>query len=210
MFLHSNCFESQLKELISDKKATPGNILPSNNSNDAPPPVDTCDTFSPQPNLLHADAESPPPTMVIAPCSVAFANASTNAFVPALKFSISNTPGGPLNMMVLLFRIDSEMALIDSGPTSKPIKPSLIPLSSVACSILASFLKSSPHTKSVGKIIFTPFFFAFSMSEATILEPSSSYNDLPMLILLMALRNVKHIPPAIIISSTRSNNDSIT
>ena len=87
------------------KNATPGNTFPSNNSKLAPPPVDTWDTLSPKPNLLHADAESPPPTIVVAPFDVASPKALTNAFVPSAKFSNSNTPGGPLKTTVFALTI---------------------------------------------------------------------------------------------------------
>ena len=41
--------------------ATPGSTLPSMNSSDAPPPVDTCETLSDTPAWSTDEAESPPP-----------------------------------------------------------------------------------------------------------------------------------------------------
>ena len=42
----------------------PGNTLPSRNSNEAPPPVDTCVISSLYPAFSTANALSPPPTIV--------------------------------------------------------------------------------------------------------------------------------------------------
>ena len=43
---------------------TPGNIFPSSNSKEAPPPVDTCETLLVVPNFLQQVAVSPPPIML--------------------------------------------------------------------------------------------------------------------------------------------------
>ena len=44
--------------------STPGSVLPSISSSDAPPPVERCVTWSASPNWSSAAAESPPPTTV--------------------------------------------------------------------------------------------------------------------------------------------------
>ena len=64
---------------LSVSAATPGRVLPSINSSEAPPPVETCDTLSATPALLTADAESPPPITVVAPFAVTWANSSAMA-----------------------------------------------------------------------------------------------------------------------------------
>jgi hypothetical protein len=46
--------------LLSVRASNPGSNFPSKYSNDAPPPVDTCDTLTPDFSI--ADAESHPPT----------------------------------------------------------------------------------------------------------------------------------------------------
>jgi len=45
--------------------------LPSRYSSEAPPPVETCDTLLATPTFFTAEAESPPPMMVVAPAAVA-------------------------------------------------------------------------------------------------------------------------------------------
>src|SRR2546422_10964486 len=72
---------------------TPGSGLPSRNSSEAPPPVETCESLSSRPAT--AAAESPPPTMVVAPLAVASTSASATALVPASKGGVSETPIGP-------------------------------------------------------------------------------------------------------------------
>src|SRR6185437_10838748 len=98
--------------------ATPGSTLPSRYSSDAPPPVDTCDTLPATPAFFTADAESPLLLMVVAPAAVALASASATAIVPLAVASISNTPTGPFQTIVLApSRIFSNAAVV-SGPMS--------------------------------------------------------------------------------------------
>merc|ERR1712115_435303 len=61
---------------------TPGKSLPSNNSNDAPPPVLQCVTLSSVPYFLQAVAVSPPPMTVTTPAAVPLTTASIKLFVP--------------------------------------------------------------------------------------------------------------------------------
>lgn len=63
-----------LSSYLSVNAATPGRVLPSINSSEAPPPVETWDTLSATPALATADAESPPPITVTAPRAVTSAN----------------------------------------------------------------------------------------------------------------------------------------
>jgi putative uncharacterized protein YCR013C len=58
----------------------PGNVFPSINSNDAPPPVEMCVILSAKPAFVTAAPESPPPIIVIA--SFRLANLLAIAFVP--------------------------------------------------------------------------------------------------------------------------------
>src|SRR5207253_8148377 len=68
---------------LVSRAATPGSTLPSRNSSDAPPPVETCVTLCSSPAWAIAAAESPPPTIVVAPCTVASASACATPNVPA-------------------------------------------------------------------------------------------------------------------------------
>ena len=82
----------------SCKTSTPGSAFPPKNSNDAPPPVDTCVIRSATPACSIAAAESPPPTIVVAPGSSASARAT--ATVPAANGASSKTPMGPFHTTV--------------------------------------------------------------------------------------------------------------
>src|SRR5262249_9522329 len=86
---------------LSVSAATPGRVLPSRYSSEAPPPVDTCETLLATPAFLTAEAESPAPMTVVAPWEVALASASAMAMVPLAVASISKTPTGPFQRMVL-------------------------------------------------------------------------------------------------------------
>src|SRR5205085_803650 len=72
---------------LSVKAATPGSTLPSRNSSEAPPPVDTCETLLATPAFFTAEAEAPPPTMVVAPASASRLRASSS-----LSFSTIDLP----------------------------------------------------------------------------------------------------------------------
>src|SRR2546423_5421560 len=87
----------------SSRAATPGSGFPSRNSSDAPPPVDTWLSLSSSPAT--AAAESPPPTIVVAPRFPASMSASPMARVPSSNGGVSNTPLGPFQKTVLAFRI---------------------------------------------------------------------------------------------------------
>ena len=80
--------------------AMPGRTFPSRNSNVAPPPVEMCEILSDSPVFFNAAMESPPPTMLVAPASVASATAFATASVPLANSSHSKTPIGPFQMIV--------------------------------------------------------------------------------------------------------------
>ena len=71
--------------------------MPSRNSREAPPPVETWLILSARWNLFTAATESPPPTTVIAPRPVAAATRFATAAVPFANASNSNTPTGPFH-----------------------------------------------------------------------------------------------------------------
>lgn len=67
------------------KKVTPGNSLPSNNSNEAPPPVLTWDNYSFDPFYnFNKFKVSPPPTILVAPYFVLLMIPLSMANDPAL------------------------------------------------------------------------------------------------------------------------------
>src|SRR2546422_247719 len=82
----------------SSRAATPGSGLPSRNSSDAPPPVETWVSLDARPAT--AAAESPPPTTVVVPRRVASTIASATARVPASNGGCSKTPIGPFHTTV--------------------------------------------------------------------------------------------------------------
>src|SRR4051812_29521479 len=102
----------------SSRAATPGSSLPSRNSSDAPPPVDTWLILSSRFASATAAAESPPPTTVIAPLSVAAAIASAMARVPLSNGGVSNTPIGPFHTTVIALAMTCAKAATDAGPMS--------------------------------------------------------------------------------------------
>jgi len=60
---------------LSSNAATPGRVSPARNSSVAPPPVEMCEILPSSPAWLTAATESPPPTIEVAPFSVASATA---------------------------------------------------------------------------------------------------------------------------------------
>src|SRR3569832_1718678 len=111
---------------LSVKATTPGRALPSRNSSEAPPPVETCETLLATPAFFTAEAESPPPMMVVAPAAVAFARASALPTVRPLKSSLSVTTKSvprtslpPASAIRLLASSSLSFSTIDL-PTSRP------------------------------------------------------------------------------------------
>src|SRR5260370_27946681 len=76
---HAPLPSSPVAAPASRSAATPGSSRPSRNSSEAPPPVETCVIFADAPACSTAAAESPPPTMVTAPCSVRSASKPISA-----------------------------------------------------------------------------------------------------------------------------------
>mmetsp|Transcript_18131 Transcript_18131/g.38949 ORF Transcript_18131/g.38949 Transcript_18131/m.38949 type:complete len:252 (-) Transcript_18131:524-1279(-) len=180
----------------------PGISLPSSSSSEAPPPVETCVTLSSVSYFLHAVAVSPPPITVMVPAVVTSTILSIISLVPFSKAAISNTPIGPFQMMVLLAAMAAALSSTVLGPQSRPIIPSGTPPSNVAVSMVPSSPNLDDTTKSTGNTISTFSFLALSMISLTILAPSSSYSDEPMDIPCKTFRNVKAMPPPMIILST--------
>ena len=63
--VHLPVARDQRRAVTHDSTSTPGSVLPSISSSDAPPPVDRCVTSSSSPNCFSAAALSPPPTTVV-------------------------------------------------------------------------------------------------------------------------------------------------
>merc|ERR1712151_1195741 len=195
---------------LFERAATPGNSLPSSNSKEAQTPVLQCVTLSSVPYFLQAVAVSPPPMTVTTPAAVPATTASINSLVPASKLAISNTPIGPFQMIVLEAATASAFNFFDSGPQSRPMKPSGIPSALVLLLISPSSPNLELMTKSTGKMISTPLVLAFSIMSGTILAPSSSYKDEPMLMPSLTFRKVYAIPPPTMILSTLSSRFMIS
>ncbi len=104
---------------LSFNAATPGSSLPSRNSSDAPPPVETCVIFLATPAFLTAGA-------------VAAADHGGGIDLcqqlcdreGALGFGISNTPMGPFQMTSLAFRGFCRTARSPGRPMSRMRQPS--------------------------------------------------------------------------------------
>src|SRR3989454_7445598 len=79
----------------SSSAATPGSGLPSRNSSEAPPPVETWVSLDARPAT--AAAESPPPTTVVAPRRGAPTLPPATARGPASNGGCSKTPHRPLH-----------------------------------------------------------------------------------------------------------------
>src|SRR5579875_497819 len=107
----------------SCRAATPGSTRPSRNSNEAPPPVDTCVILSAAPACSTAAAESPPPTTVVAPRAVQAARISMTALVPRAKAGISATPRVPFQTTVWAFSSTWRKAATVSSPISRIRQP---------------------------------------------------------------------------------------
>mmetsp|Transcript_12624 Transcript_12624/g.17406 ORF Transcript_12624/g.17406 Transcript_12624/m.17406 type:complete len:230 (-) Transcript_12624:818-1507(-) len=197
-------FRFILSLYASARAATPGRTLPSNNSNEAPPPVEICDISPARPDCSHAATESPPPIIVIAPFSLdKSAKISTSPNVPFAKASNSNTPMGPFIITVLQSDKNSFCAAVDSGPLSRPIQPSGIASAGTTC-VLASAAKASATIISDGNRISFPSSSALAITSLAVSTKSSSTRDVPTSN-PFALRKVKTIPPPMMILSHLSN-----
>ena len=136
----------------SSRAAKPGRIFPSNISKEAPPPVEICVILSASPDWFTAAAESPPPTMVVAPLS---ATASAKPKVPLAKAGNSKTPIGPFQTTVPApanFFLNSASVW---GPISKIRQPAGTSHKGIVLTA-ASLAKASAKTISTGKTSFSP------------------------------------------------------
>jgi len=158
----------------------PGRVLPSRNSREAPPPVETWVILSASLNLLTAATLSPPPTTVIAPRPVASATSLATASVPFAKASNSNTPTGPFHTIDFAVERTFLYSSTVLGPTSIAIRFSGMSTPSTA-SGFASGLNSAAPTWSTGRTIFTFFAAASLRSFFAVSIKSSSTRDLPTL-----------------------------
>mmetsp|Transcript_58268 Transcript_58268/g.138685 ORF Transcript_58268/g.138685 Transcript_58268/m.138685 type:complete len:235 (-) Transcript_58268:765-1469(-) len=193
---------------LSLSAATPGRTCPSRSSSEAPPPVEMCDIWSASPAFSTAATESPPPMMVMAPFLVHSARVSATSLVPLAKASISNTPMGPFQMIVLQSASSPWIILVDSGPLSRPIQPSGI-FSTVVTWVLASAANLSARMTSVGRMNLTPLALALASSSRASSTLSSSTSEDPTLS-PRALRNVNTMPPPMMILSHLPISESIT
>src|SRR5919112_3431644 len=132
--------------------AMPGNSLPSTYSSEAPPPVEMWLILSSSPSLLTAATESPPPTTLVAPLS---ATAVATPSVPLAKSSISKTPMGPFQKMVLAPAMCPSKSATVSGPISRPILDGGM-LSTGTISDSAPSSMASATTTSTGKTSLSP------------------------------------------------------
>ncbi len=67
--VHDDWLLNSLDLFWSSRAATPGSTLPSSSSKEAPPPVEMWDIWLATPACSTAETESPPPMMVVQPCS---------------------------------------------------------------------------------------------------------------------------------------------
>ena len=133
-----------------------------------------CVILSPNPKILTAAAESPPPITVVASAS---AIALATAIVPLLKFSNSNTPIGPFHITVLASLIASAYNASVLGPISNPMLPAGMFWSSVTTA--STSLNSVATLWSTGNKNLTPFAAAFSIISLAYSILSASTKDDP-------------------------------
>src|SRR5678815_5839235 len=117
LFAHGN-------QGLSASAATPGSVLPSSSSSEAPPPVEMKVTLSATPARLTALTLSPPPIMLLQPEFAAMASAM--AKVPFAHSLISNTPISPFQTTVFAPATSAANSFTVSGPISTPSQPSEI------------------------------------------------------------------------------------
>src|SRR5229473_618904 len=130
---------------FSVRDSTPGSLRPPRNSREAPPPVEMCEILSATPDWWTAATESPPPTIEMAPLSVAAATALATSSVPLAKMGISNTPMGPFQTMVFAAAIFWRKVSMVFGPMSRPIHPSGVAETETVCAAVSA-LNSAPTT----------------------------------------------------------------
>ena len=164
--------------------------------------------LSERPVFFKAAIESPPPTIEIAPFSVAAATAFATSRVPFANASNSNTPTGPFQIIVFAPSSAFTYSFEVSGPESSPCQSSGH-WSTGTTLWFASAANLSATTKSTGRTTFTPFFSAFSRRPFARSILSGSQRDLPTPRPLAA-SNVWAMPPPMMIVSTLSMRFEIT
>src|ERR1041384_3881180 len=196
--------EQEASGHASSSAATPGSTLPSRNSSEAPPPVETWLIRSASPACATAAAESPPPTIVTAPSAVASAIAAAMTRVPPSNGGVSNTPIGPFQSTVpaLLSRVANAMA--DAGSMSYIAKPSGTLLLGTVSVVMPS-RSSGATTQPVGRTTLSP---ARCMRPRASSTRSSSTSDLPVA-RPIARKKVQAIAPPISTASTRGSSASM-
>src|SRR4029078_8533351 len=102
-----------------------------------------------------AAAESPPPTIVVAPRPVAAAIASAIAMVPLSNGDVSKTPIGPFQITVCADAIALPYDSAVLGPISKIASCGFTPSRETACADLASS-SDDATIESCGRIILVP------------------------------------------------------
>ena len=123
--------------ICSSSAATPGSVLPSRNSSDAPPPVDTWLILLVESGLL----PPPPPSRrrrrsSSRPALVALAIASAIARVPSSNGGVSNTPIGPFQSTVFADAIARAYDSAVRGPMSNIASSAGIASRATACAAL--------------------------------------------------------------------------
>ena len=142
-----------------------------------------------------------------APLAVASAIASATALEPVANLSISNTPTGPFQRIVLHSLISSAKSSLPLEAMSTPSQASGIAFTA-ASSVLAFCEKSSAIRASGDVTILIPFSSAFFKISNATGNISGSQIDLPTLP-PCAAANVYVIPPPMIILSHFSINFSM-
>mmetsp|Transcript_56191 Transcript_56191/g.62834 ORF Transcript_56191/g.62834 Transcript_56191/m.62834 type:complete len:290 (-) Transcript_56191:549-1418(-) len=193
----------------SSRAATPGRTFPSNNSREAPPPVEIWLISPARPDCIVAATESPPPMIVMQPLSLVIsAKILIKSKVPFANFSISKTPIGPFIITVLAVDRLSFCSFVVSGPLSSPIHPSGM-LSADTTFELASAEKASATIMSEGRRMIFPSFSALANTSLAVPTKSSSTREVPTSRPL-AFKKVKTIPPPMITVSHLSKRASKT
>ena len=172
------------------RASTPGSVLPSISSSEAPPPVETWVTRSSRPNCASAATESPPPTTVV-PGHVRDGLARPRACRRErlqLERAHRAVPEHACPRAVISPRTPPRCC----GPTSRPIQPSGTSTPSSSC-VSVSAANARPSTRSSRQLAACR---AAGSSSARLAGsmPSSSHSEAPTS-WPWALKNGKHIAP---------------
>src|SRR3989454_2298408 len=187
----------------SSRAATPGSGLPSRNSSDAPPPVETWVSLDARPAT--AAAESPPPTTVVVPRRVASTIASATARVPASNGGCSKTPIGPFHTTVFAWsRRARKSKRVVSSMSNTAQSSGTLSLETSRRSAARSRLGATTAPR--GRMSFLPARATTALARST-LSRSTSDPPTPK---PRARKNVFAMAPPTRISSTLGNSVSMT